>query len=94
MFQGSLLVILIMIDGNEKRHCGGGFRVILKSTVRKCIEINLENLWILGLKGLKPHWKTGFPPLRNYSRFKGKRKQCSDGNKSNSEEEGEKNFQA
>ena len=47
-------MILIMIDGNEKRHCGGGFRVILKSTVWKCIEINLENLWILGLKGLKP----------------------------------------
>ena len=28
--------------------------MILKSTVRKFIEINLENLWILGLKGLKP----------------------------------------
>ena len=25
VFQGSLLVILIMIGGNEKRHCGGGF---------------------------------------------------------------------
>ena len=38
--------------------------VILKSAVRKCIEINLENLWILGLnKGLKPHCKIGFPPL-------------------------------
>ena len=87
-------MILIVIDGNEKRHGGGGFRVILKSTVRKFIEINLENLWILGLKGLKPHCKTGFPPLRNYSRFKRKRKQCSGGNKSNSEEDGEKNFQA
>ena len=39
-------------------------RVILKSAVRKCIEINLKNLWILGLnEGLKPHCKIGFPPL-------------------------------
>ena len=38
--------------------------MILKSAVRKCIEISLENLWILGLnKGLKPHCKIGFPPL-------------------------------
>ena len=25
VFQGSLLVILIMIDGSEKRNCEGGF---------------------------------------------------------------------
>ena len=25
VFQGSLLVIVIMIDGNEKRNCEGGF---------------------------------------------------------------------
>ena len=25
VFQGSLLVIVIMIDGSEKRSCGGGF---------------------------------------------------------------------
>ena len=25
VFQGSLLVIVIMIDGSEKRHCEGGF---------------------------------------------------------------------
>ena len=26
VFQGSLLVIVIMIDGSEKRNCEGGFR--------------------------------------------------------------------
>ena len=25
VFQGSLLVIVIMIDSSEKRNCGGGF---------------------------------------------------------------------
>ena len=25
VFQGSLLVIVIMIDGSEKRNCAGGF---------------------------------------------------------------------
>ena len=25
VFQGSLFVIVIMIDGSEKRHCEGGF---------------------------------------------------------------------
>ena len=28
MFQGSLLVIVIMIDGGEKRNCEGGFRAL------------------------------------------------------------------
>ena len=27
VFQGSLLVIVIMIDGSEKRNCKGNFRV-------------------------------------------------------------------
>ena len=39
VFQGSLLVIVIVIDGREKRNCEGGFlnfriRVFLKSVVR------------------------------------------------------------
>ena len=28
VFQGSLLVIVIMIDGSEKRSCEGGFRTL------------------------------------------------------------------
>ena len=38
-FQGSLLVIVIMIDGSEKRNCEGGFlyfrvRMFVKSEVK------------------------------------------------------------
>ena len=40
VFQGSLLVIVIMIDGSEKRDCEGGFwnfrvRIFVKSAVRQ-----------------------------------------------------------
>ena len=34
LFQGSLLVIEIMIDGSEKRNCEGGVRKFVKSTVK------------------------------------------------------------
>ena len=39
VFQGSLLMIVIMIDGSEKRNCEGGFsifrvRMFVKSAVR------------------------------------------------------------
>ena len=39
VFQGSLLVIVIMIDGREKRNCEGGFqnfrvRMFVKSAVK------------------------------------------------------------
>jgi len=38
VFQGSLLVIILMIDGSEKRNCEGGFmnfrvRMFVKSAV-------------------------------------------------------------
>ena len=34
LFQGSLLVIEIMIDGSEKRNCEGGVRMFVKSAVK------------------------------------------------------------
>ena len=51
VFQGSLLVIVIMIDRSEKRNCEGGFCVFVKSTViRPMQSYYLGLIWTHRLK--------------------------------------------
>ena len=47
VFQGSLLVIVIMIDGSEKRNCEGGFLFTVRMFVKSAVKtfIVTFNMW-------------------------------------------------